>query len=99
MLPKKDFFVSYNRADRSWAVWLAWQLEEHGYQTVIQEWDFRPGGNFVLDMHQAAASCERTIAVLSPDYLNAFYTQPEWAAAFQQDPTGAQGRLLPVRVR
>src|SRR5919202_6573357 len=96
--PRKDFFISYNRADRAWAEWIAWQLEEAGYTTVLQAWDFRPGGNFVLDMLQAAEA-QRTIAVLSPDYLTALYTQSEWAAAFAEDPTSAQGVLLPVRVR
>ncbi len=50
-------------------------------------------------MQRAAEQAKRTIAVLSPDYLQALYTQPEWAAAFAQDPTGAKGTLLPVRVR
>ncbi|MBI2877070.1 MAG: tetratricopeptide repeat protein [Candidatus Tectomicrobia bacterium] len=95
----KNFFISYNSADRSWAEWIAWQLEEEGYTTVLQAWDFRPGANFVLEMQQAAEEAERTIAVLSPDYLAALYTQPEWAAAFVQDPTGKKGTLLPVRVR
>jgi HEAT repeat protein len=95
----KDFFISYNKADRQWAEWIAWQLEEAGFTTVIQAWDFRPGSNFVLEMHQAAITAERTIAVLSPDYLQSLYTQPEWAAAFAQDPTSAQKKLLPVRVR
>ena len=94
-----DFFISYNSADRTWAEWIAWQLEEAGYTTVLQAWDFRPGSNFVLDMQRAATEAERTIAVLSPDYLSARFTQPEWAAAFAQDPTGEKGTLLPVRVR
>lgn len=96
---KKDFFISFNRADRGWAEWLAWQLEEEGYTTVFQDWDFRPGGNFVLDMQRAAEGAERTVAVLSPDYLGARFTQPEWAAAFAQDPTGEKGLLVPVVVR
>jgi hypothetical protein len=96
---KKDLFVSYNRADKQWAEWIAWQLEEVGYTTIIQAWDFRPGSNFVIDMQRAAEQARRTIAVLSPDYLQALYTQPEWAAAFAQDPTGKKGTLLPVRVR
>ena len=95
----KDFFVSYNGKDKEWAEWLAWQLEEAGYTTVIQAWDFRPGGNFVIDMQLAAEQAERTIAVLSQNYLDAMYTQPEWAAAFAQDPTGRQKTLLPVRVQ
>jgi hypothetical protein len=45
----KDFFISYNSADRNWAEWIAWQLEEAAYSVVIQAWDFRPGGNFVLE--------------------------------------------------
>ena len=95
----KDFFISYNKADRTWAEWMAWQLEETNYTTLLQAWDFRPGSNFVLAMQQAASEAERTIAVLSPDYLGAQFTQPEWAAAFAQDPTGEKGTLLPVRVR
>src|SRR4051794_949845 len=96
--PMADFFVSYNSADRAWAEWIAWQLAEAGYSTVIQAWDFRPGSNFELEMQQAAALADRTVAVLSPNYLNALYTQPEWAAAFTRDPAGNQGSLLPVRV-
>jgi len=94
-----NFFISYNKADLPWAEWIAWQLEAAGYTSIIQAWDFRPGSNFVLDMQNAATEAERTIAVLSPDYLAALYTQPEWAAAFAQDPTGEKGTLLPVRVR
>lgn len=65
---------------------------------VIQAWDFRPGENFVLEMHRATAETNKTIAVLSDSYLNALYTQPEWAAAFASDPTGEQRQLIPVRV-
>lgn len=93
-----DFFVSYNGKDKAWAEWIAWQLEEAGYTTVIQAWDFRPSGNFVIDMQNAAAEAKRTIAVLSQNYLNALYTQSEWAAAFKQDPTGEKKKLLPVRI-
>ena len=47
---------------------------------IIQAWDFRPGGNFVLDMQRAASLAEKTIVVLSPAYLQSEYTQSEWAA-------------------
>lgn len=94
-----DFFISYNQADRTWAEWIGWQLEAKGYAVTLQAWDFRPGDNFVLDMQRAAVDSARTIAVLSPDYVAARFTQPEWAAAFAQDPTGEQGKLLPIRVR
>ncbi len=50
-------------------------------------------------MQKAATEAKRTIAVLSPDYVSAIFTQPEWAAAFVQDPTGSKRQLIPVRVR
>ena len=96
-----DFFISTPRSDRSWAEWIAWQLEEAGYTTVIQAWDFRPGRNFVVDMQYAAAGSERTIAALSPSYLESCLQSgftAEWAAAFARDPSGTQGLLLPVRI-
>jgi tetratricopeptide (TPR) repeat protein len=96
---RKDFFISYNKADKAWAEWIAWELETEAYTCVIQAWDFRPGGNFVLEMNTAAKLASRTIAVLLPDYLTSQFAQPEWAAAFAQDPTGAKGILVPVRVR
>lgn len=95
---KPKIFVSYNKADRAWAEWIAWEVEEAGYQAVIQAWDFTPGSNFVLEMQKAVAGCERTIAVLSPDYLASAFTAPEWAAAFADDPKGDKSKLLPVRV-
>ncbi len=95
----KDFFISYNKSDRGWAEWIAWHLEEAGHTTVLQAWDFSTGSNFVLKMHEAAEAAERTIAILSPDYLASNFTRPEWAAAFAQDPTGENSRLVPIRVR
>ena len=86
----KDFFISYNSADKEWAEWIAWTLEQAGYSTIIQAWDFRPGSNFVLEMQQAANKAERLIAVLSPDYLAAPFPQSEWASAFATDPEGLQ---------
>ena len=94
-----DFFISYNGADKTWAEGIAWQLEEERFTTILQAWDFRPGGNFVLKMQEASEKANRTIAVLSPNYLNADFTQPEWAAAFKRDPQGAKGILVPVMVR
>ena len=94
----RDFFVSYTAADRSWAEWIGWVLEEAGYSVVIQAWDVRPGSNFVSQMHEAANQAERTLAVLSPAYMASKFGKTEWAAAFVDDPTGEAGKLVPVRI-
>lgn len=31
-----DFFISYTQADRAWAEWIAWALEEDGHRVLIQ---------------------------------------------------------------
>jgi len=95
----KDFFISYNKADKSWAEWIAWQLEEASYSTIIQSRDFRPGSSFVEEMQRATVEAERTIAVVSPDYLSSEFARSEWNAAFAYDPLGNEGKLVPVKVR
>jgi TIR domain len=29
-------FVSSTRADRAWVEWIAWRLEQAGYQVIVQ---------------------------------------------------------------
>ena len=50
-------------------------------------------------MHEAARSCRRILGLLSPESLKSRHVLQEWAAAMVQDPTGAEGRFVPVRVR
>jgi hypothetical protein len=95
---KKDFFISYNHQDEGWAEWIAWQLEEVGYEVLIQKWDMGPGSHFVQERQRAAEVCHRTLIVLSPRFLASEYTQPEWTQAFARDPTGEKRLLIPVRV-
>jgi Leucine-rich repeat (LRR) protein len=94
----KDFFISYHKNDRQWAEWMAWALEENGYSTIFQDWDFRPGDNFILKIQQSLANSRQTVAVISVDYLADMFTQAQWASAFVADPAGAQRRFLPIRV-
>jgi tetratricopeptide (TPR) repeat protein len=93
----KDFFISYTSADREWAEWIAWQLQENGYDVVIQAWDFRPGTNFIQQMDAALAECKMTIGVLSSAYLRSSYGSAEWTAAFIHG-YDEQPQLLFVRI-
>src|SRR3954468_11959530 len=92
----RDFFVSFNKADRTWATWIAWVLEEAGYSVWFQDWDFR--GNFVEHMNRAHQQAERTLAVLSNHYFGSDFTLAEWSARFAQDPAARQDRLVPIKV-
>lgn len=94
-----DFFVSYTQADRSWAEWIAWILEEDGHKVLVQAWDFVPGSNWIQGMQAGVAGAERTIAVLSPAYLESEYGTAEWEAAWASDPAGLKRKLLVTRVK
>jgi TIR domain len=95
---RKDFFISYTDKDSNWAEWIAMQLEEARYTTIIQAWDIRPGSNFVAEMDEAAKRAERTLLVLSSAYLGSDSAFAELAAAFRHDPKGKLGKVLPVRI-
>jgi tetratricopeptide (TPR) repeat protein len=94
-----DFFVSYTSADRPWAEWIAWELEQAGHSVIVQAWDIQPGANFAVEMEKATVLARRTVAVLSPAYWESPYCRAEWAAAFAGDPDGSDRRLVGVRVR
>ncbi|KPM52543.1 TIR protein [Frankia sp. CcI49] len=93
-----DFFVSYTQADRSWAEWISWKLEEDGYRVLVQAWDLVPGTNWVFGMQEGVTRSERTLAVLSTAYTKSVYGSAEWQAAWRADPTGARRKLLVARV-
>jgi TIR domain len=94
----RDFFVSYTGANEGWAEWIAWELEEAGYTTFTQAWDFDAGAHFVNEMHRATQLASRTIAVLSHTYVESSYAHAEWQEAWRTDPTGSERKLLAFRV-
>ena len=93
-----DFFISYAQADRPWAEWIAWQLEERGYSVLVQVWDFAADSNWIAEMSHGVRSSARTIAVLSGAYLGSSYATAEWQSAWAADPSGIRHSLLVVRV-
>ncbi len=94
-----DFFISYTAVDRAWAEWIAWELEEAGHRVLFQAWDFVPGSHWTSRMREGTVGARRTLAILSPDYLDSVYGQAEWEAAYRADPQGFARKLIPIRVR
>lgn len=94
-----DFFISYTKKDQFQTKIIYDWLIEAGYTCRMQATDFESGSNFVLEMQKASMECHKTIAILSPDYFNSSFAQPEWAAAFAKDPTGEKRLLIPIRIK
>ncbi len=95
----QDFFISYNNADRIWAEWIAWQLKEEGYATILPNFGLRSGYNFALEIDKIRKEARQIIVVLSPDYIRSLYAQLEWAFVLKQDTIGKHGLVLLVHVR
>jgi hypothetical protein len=87
MVQAADLFVSYAGANRAWAEWVAWQLEQAGYQVIIKAWDFEPGDNFVDRMRDALDRADQTLALISAAYLASPYCTDEWNGASCTTPT------------
>jgi tetratricopeptide (TPR) repeat protein len=95
---RKDFFISYTGADRLWAEWIAWQLEDAGYSVVFQK-SFPPGPSFAQEMTLALEETNNTLAVLSPDYVDALSMNAKWSEALNVGPSNDQRAPILVRVR
>jgi hypothetical protein len=94
-----DFFVSHAGADRAWAEWVAWQLEDAGYSVELDVWDWAAGRNFVTAMSDALERCDRVVALFSAAYFERErYTTAEWTSGLVHVPGVAQERLVPIRV-
>ncbi len=93
-----DFFVSYTGVDKTWAEWIAWELEDQGHRVLIQAWDMVPGTDWFERMHAGVQGSRRTIAVLSTAYLDSVFGTMEWQAARRTDPAGADRKLLVLRI-
>ncbi|MEU2629946.1 FxSxx-COOH system tetratricopeptide repeat protein, partial [Kitasatospora sp. NPDC007106] len=88
-----DFFISHAGADRAWAEWVAWQLEDAGYTTELDYWDWSPGENFVLKMN-AALENGRMLALFSAAYFEPQrFTTEEWTAVL-----AARDKMIPIRL-
>ncbi|MFF3327744.1 TIR domain-containing protein, partial [Streptomyces sp. NPDC002889] len=86
-------FVSHAGADRAWAEWVAWQLQDAGYDVELDYWDWGAGDNFVLKMNEALAS-GRMLALFSAAYFDPErFTTEEWTAV-----VAAKEKLIPLRL-
>lgn len=87
-------FVSHAGPDSQWAEWVAWHLQEAGYEVELGLWHWRTGDDFVKRMTDALERCSAVVALFSPAYFApGRYTEEEWTALVAR-----RGRFIPVVV-
>ncbi|SNQ51524.1 conserved hypothetical protein [Frankia canadensis] len=92
--PHGRIFVSYAHDDRAWAEWIAWQLQDAGWQVDLQAWHSVPGTNFVAWLDACLARADHVLLVVSTAFLHSTWSAAEWQARYQPD----RRVLVPVRV-
>lgn len=97
-MEQRDFFISYTKKDKAWAVWIADVLKRNGYSVYVQALDIRPGDDFLEKMEEFLENSRNFIAVWSKDYSKSRYCMNELRAAFHEWHDGRINCLLPVRV-
>ena len=96
-MDKRDFFISFNSADKDRAEWVATTLQKNGYTVYFQVWDILTGDNFVSKMNEFLTHSEAFISIVSQNYINSVFCQAEFDAALKKYWTEGY-RLIPVRV-
>ena len=97
-MEKRDFFISYTKQDKVWAVWIAETLKSNGYTAYCQALDIKPGDDFLEKMEEFFDNSENFIAVWSKSYAQSGFCMKEFRAAFNGVEQGWIGCLLPVRI-
>ncbi|MFD7184971.1 FxSxx-COOH system tetratricopeptide repeat protein, partial [Streptomyces sp. NPDC059904] len=92
-------FVSYAGADRAWAEWVAWQLQDAGYEVELDLWHWGAGDNAVLRMSQAVER-GRMVALFSRAYFEVSrFTTEEWTSRLApRDASKRREVLVPLRI-
>jgi serine/threonine protein kinase len=93
-----DVFVSHAAADREWAEWIGWELEDAGHRVLVLAWEATAGSHRTAAVHEGVCRATRTLVVVSGACLRSAVDSQPWRAVFSADPDGSARRLLPVRI-
>lgn len=97
-MAKIDFFISFNRADRSTADLVYETVDTAGYTCFYQHQDIPDGANFVQRMTDGLQEASTVLALFSPAYFESRYALAELHAAFADDPLNERNSILPLLV-
>ena len=94
-----DFFLSFNRADRTIADLVYETVTGEGYSCFYQHQDIPDGANFVQRMTSGLEEAVTMLALFSPAYFQSRYALAELHAAFADDPLNERGSILPLLIK
>jgi hypothetical protein len=95
-----DAFISYSHRNQEWVRgWLLPRLEEAGLRVLIDFRDFEPGAPVLTEMERAVLQSQKTLLVLTPDYLASEWAEFENILASTLDPAARRRRVIPLLLK
>jgi hypothetical protein len=93
----RDVFISYSHQDEEWVdKVLVPELRANGIDVLIDAEHFEPGPAALQNMADAVAGAQRTLVVLTPNWVASQWTVYEGLLTAYDDPTGARGKMIPI---
>ena len=91
-------FLSYARADKETARYIADELKQSGVSPWFDEWDLAWGDSIVDRIESAVTSSDIVLVLLSPASVASDWIQREWSAALSRELNDRAIRVLPVLI-
>jgi hypothetical protein len=98
-MAKIDFFLSFNRADRTTADLVYETVTGAGFSCFYQHKDIPEGADFVQRMSEGLEEAARMLALFSPAYFQSRFALAELHAAFAGDPLNERRTILPLLIK
>jgi tetratricopeptide (TPR) repeat protein len=92
-----DVFISYSSRDKAWVRGeLLERIEKAGLRACIDFRDFKRGALSISEMERGVLKCRKTLAVLTPSYVQSDWAEIENIMVQTLDPANRNLRLIPI---
>ncbi len=99
-IPKEnnfDVFISYSSYDKAWVRGeLLKRIEQAGLKAFIDFRDFTRGAPSIKEMERGVVNCDKTLLVLSPNYIESEWCELEGVMAQTLSPANRDLRVIPL---
>lgn len=97
-MTKPSVFISYSHKDKAWVKdYLLTNLEKNGIPCHIDYRDFEIGKPSLYCMEEAVETCDKTILVYTPDWVDSEFSQFEGVMLQTDSPLNLNKKILVIK--
>jgi hypothetical protein len=91
-----DFFLSHNKAEKSWTRQLAAALRRRGVTYFFDEESIELGENVIAAIGNGLRASKHVVLILSADSVESRWVELEWASSLYEDVDASARKLIPI---